>query len=202
MALRERIKELRILRGLQQKQLADKLGVRQATVSDWETGRVDPNPKQRLKLAKIFGVTESELFGIVSPTGETYEISKIPLISWIHANQFSHIEDHFPVGVSDTFVYSTTKGKNMFALKIKNDCMEPEFYDGDIVIIKPNVSINNNDFVIVKDTRSNEATFKQYKKYNQNIILHPLNPKYKDIELEHNDKYEIVGKVVEKVKKY
>lgn len=202
MALKDRIKELRLLKDLQQKTLAEKLGVRQATVSDWETGRVDPNPKQRAKLAKTFGVTEAELFGIVSQISEDYEISKIPLISWVHANQFSQIEDIFPVGVSDTYVYSTAKGKNMFALKIKNDCMEPEFYDGDIVIVKPNLNINNNDFVIIRDTKSNEATFKQYKKYDKQIILHPLNPKYKDIELDHSDRYEIVGKIVEKVKKY
>jgi len=40
------------------------------------------------------------------------------------------------------------------------------------------------------------------KKYGDTIILHPLNPKYPDIELKKGNKYRIVGKVVEKKKKY
>ena len=80
--------------------------------------------------------------------------------------------------------------------------MEPEFREGDIVVIQPNIEPSQNDFVIIRDDKSNEATFKQFKIFGNKIILHPLNPKYPDIELNHKKQYTVIGKVVEKVKKY
>jgi SOS-response transcriptional repressor LexA len=38
----------------------------------------------------------------------------------------------------------------------------------------------NSDYVIVKN-HEEEATFKQYKRYDNTKILYPLNPKYNDI---------------------
>ncbi len=47
-----------------------------------------------------------------------------------------------------------------------------------------------------------EATFKQLRIYGDTKVLHPLNPKYPDIELKKGDRYNIVGKIVEKKKRY
>ncbi|MBI5326824.1 MAG: transcriptional regulator, partial [Deltaproteobacteria bacterium] len=43
---------------------------------------------------------------------------------------------------------------------------------------------------------------KQLKKYGDTVVLHPLNPKYPDMEITAKHKYRIVGKVVEKKKRY
>ena len=51
------IKALRKERGLTQVQLAQELGVDQATVSKWEIGRAYPEAKYALKLSEYFGVT-------------------------------------------------------------------------------------------------------------------------------------------------
>ena len=50
--------------------------------------------------------------------------------------------------------------------------------------------------------RRGEATFKQLKKYGRTRVLHPLNPKYDDIELSKDIEYRIVGVVMEKKKRY
>lgn len=204
MTLGQRLKQLRKSRDIQQKKLALDLKVGQATISQWESGRQEPNPAQRKKLCKYFGLSEAEFFGfeIDKLIDKKSPVQKIPLISWISANRFADVADPFPPGVADDFVYSTNKGGNMFALKVINDCMVPEFQEGDIIIVKPNVNISNGDFVVIRDTKNDQATFKQYKKYGDRTILHPLNPKYQDIELDHDERYEIIGKVVEKVKKY
>lgn len=47
-----------------------------------------------------------------------------------------------------------------------------------------------------------EATFKQLKIYGDMTILHSLNPKYADIEINKGRKYQIIGKVMEKKKRY
>lgn len=51
------IKALRKERGLTQTQLAESLGVDQATVSKWEIGRAYPEAKYAIKLSDFFGVT-------------------------------------------------------------------------------------------------------------------------------------------------
>lgn len=195
------IKSLIDAKKIQQKKLASVLGVGQATVSHWVSGRQEPNPSQRKKLCDFFGITEPELFG-PNNAKSPFEISKIPVISWVHANQFETISDPFPVGVADEYIYSDIKGENIFALRVQSSCMESEFYEGDIIIVKPSVHVTSGDFVIVADRQSNSATFKQYKEYGKKKILHPLNPKFKDIELDHKKQYVIVGKVVAKQKKY
>ncbi len=54
----------------------------------------------------------------------------------------------------------------------------------------------------LKGNEEGEATFKQLKKYGKVRVLHPLNPKYEDIELSKNMEYRIVGVVLEKKKRY
>lgn len=188
---------------LSQKELAAALEVGQATVSHWESGRQEANPDQRKKVADFFGISEAEL---ISENLATYKpevpLQKIPVISWVHANRFFDAEDPFPPGIGEEYIFTTTKGKNIFSLRVKDDCMEPEFLEGDLIVVKPSIEPNNNDYVIVKDHQGNKATFKQLKKYGSKVILHPLNPKYTDLELDQTDRYEIIGVIVEKVKKY
>ncbi|MBE6936382.1 MAG: helix-turn-helix transcriptional regulator [Ruminococcaceae bacterium] len=57
------IKKLRKARGLLQSQLAAELGVHQTAVSQWETGRTDPDVSSAHRLADFFGVTLDEVLG-------------------------------------------------------------------------------------------------------------------------------------------
>lgn len=75
--------------------------------------------------------------------------------------------------------------------------MEPESRDGDIIIVNPYIKPNHNDYIVLKNTKD-ETVIKQLKKYGKARILHPLNPKYPDIELSDKNQYRIIGKVVEK----
>lgn len=79
--------------------------------------------------------------------------------------------------------------------------MEPEFLEGDVVIVNPHVEAKPGDYVIVKNDEE-EATFKQLKKFGDTLVLHPLNSRYEDIELTKGSKHRIVGKVVKKEKRY
>lgn len=205
MKVGDKIKELRKNRGLQQKKLAAVLEVGQATISQWESGRQEPNPTQRARLCKYFGIGLAELFEdfeIKKFSDSIIPIQKIPIISWVSANHFGDASDPFPPGQSEEWIHTTARGKRMFALKIKNDCMEPEFREGETIIVDPDIEPSSGDYVVVRDNKNDEATFKQLKKYGKKIILHPLNPKYQDIELDHDERYVIVGKVVGKDKKY
>lgn len=190
-------------RGLEQKNLANAVGVSETTVSRWLNGEREPKGKIRKKVAEFFGINESELYVSTNEVIRTDRaIQKIPVLSWVSANRFSVVEDPFPPGIADEYHATTTKGVNMYALRVKMDCMEPEFMEGDIIVVRPDIQPENGDYVIVRDNKKNEATFKQLKKYGKTIVLHPLNPKYKDIVLDEEDRYQIVGVVVSKEKKY
>ena len=57
------IRKIRESRGLRQYELADRMGVKQASVSAWESGAAMPSAANLLKLADIFGCTVDEILG-------------------------------------------------------------------------------------------------------------------------------------------
>ncbi len=79
--------------------------------------------------------------------------------------------------------------------------MEPEFREGDIIVVDPYKKQEQNDYVVVCNA-DYESTLKQLKKYGKTRILHPLNPKYDDIELTKDGGHSLIGVVVEKRKRY
>lgn len=59
----ERLKEMRLKRGLTQKELGEKVGVKQNTFTNWEKGKREPNFDNLIKLANILNTTTDELLG-------------------------------------------------------------------------------------------------------------------------------------------
>ena len=126
---------------------------------------------------------------------------KIPVVSWVMAGKWTEASDAFQPGDAEEWIETDTQGTHVFALRVKGDSMEPEFNEGDIIIVNPNSRAASGDYVIAKNGE-NEATFKQYKKFDNAKVLHPLNPKYPDIVLKKDLGYRIVGVVMEKKKRY
>lgn len=59
----ENLKQMRMERGLSQKQLAEAVGVTQQCVSKWESGRMEPTLSCLWKLADLAGVSIDVLCG-------------------------------------------------------------------------------------------------------------------------------------------
>lgn len=59
----ERLKELRKKKGLKQQEIAELLGVKRNTYSDWENGKTEPSFENLIKLADLLEVTLDYLFG-------------------------------------------------------------------------------------------------------------------------------------------
>lgn len=108
----------------------------------------------------------------------------VPLISWVQAGVWSEVVDHLSPGDAEDWVpvYQAV-GVHTFALKIKGNSMEPDFRDGDIIIVDPTVNPTPGDFVVAKNDEE-EATFKKYRPRGLNekgvnyFELVPLNPDY------------------------
>lgn len=207
MTLKEKIRKARREKDFSQTFLAKAINVSLRTFQRFEEGITVPGLEEIKKICEVTGkgisyFLEETDFEIKKFAESQMAVNKIPLISWVSANRFGEANDSFTPGDAEEWIHTTAKGARMFALKVKSDCMEPEFREGERIIINPDIQPENGDFVVVRDNKKNEATFKQLKKYGKKIILHPLNPKYQDIELDNDKRYVIVGKVVGKDKKY
>ena len=62
--LGERLRALRLERGLGQNQLAKELGLSNASISYWETGKQEPSASAIFKLAHFFGISSDYLIGL------------------------------------------------------------------------------------------------------------------------------------------
>lgn len=124
----------------------------------------------------------------------------VPVVSWVTAGRWREVCDAFEPGDADEWIDTDVRGRNVFALRVTGDSMDPEFKDGEIIIVNPHIEASPNDYVVVKNP-SGEATFKQLKKYGQRWVLHPLNPRYEDQEVKKGD-FAIIGRVVKKEKRY
>ncbi|MBI5639715.1 MAG: helix-turn-helix domain-containing protein, partial [Nitrospirae bacterium] len=195
-------------KGLSARELAKTAGITGEHIRYIESGqRKTPSFDIVMKILKALHVDLQEFLqetGYLPVNVEPASLKKmrqIPIISWVTAGKWDAVSDNFQPGDADEWTESDVKGKNVFALRIKGDSMEPEFREGDVVIVNPHVEAKPGDYVIVKNDEE-EATFKQLKKFGDTLVLHPLNSKYEDIELKKSIKYRIVGKVVKKEKRY
>ena len=59
----QRLKEIRIKKGLTQTELGEKVGVKQSTFTNWENGKREPNFEIVIKLADLLEVSVDWLFG-------------------------------------------------------------------------------------------------------------------------------------------
>lgn len=194
-------------RGLSLREASKLAGISHVHIKDIEDDKIKPTFEKVISLLRAYHADIQEFLvetGYLPKDVEPAPLGKlrqIPVVSWVIAGKWNEVCDSFQPGDADEWIETDIKGPNVFALRVKGDSMEPEFIEGDIIVVNPHIKPNHNDYVIVRNEEG-EATLKQLKKYGRIRVLHPLNPKYKDIELSEKHQYVIVGKVVEKKKRY
>lgn len=174
-------------------------GVTQQSVSKWFHAEAIPEYEQCLKLCNYFnvnfewllrgtGIKRNEISAATPSSGDDFVVNvtaaqhhatrnRVPIISAVQAGEFSFTGDQFPPGYAEEYIETSVPVKSRtFALKVKGDSMEPEFTEGMILIVEPEMDFSPNDFVIVKN--GDEATFKQLIKDGLDWYLKPLNPRY------------------------
>lgn len=203
----EFLKEKREAREMSLREASKSTGISHAHIRDIEDDKSKPTFDKVMELLRAYHVEIDEFLketGYLPANVEPAplgKLRKIPVISWVLAGKWNEICDSFQPGDAEEWIESDIKGQNVFALRVKGDSMEPEFIEGDIIIVNPHIKPEHKDYVVVTNDEG-EATLKQLKKYGRTRVLHPLNPKYNDIELSEKRQYVIVGKVVEKKKRY
>lgn len=103
----------------------------------------------------------------------------VPLLSDVQAGMYKEFIDNFHPGDGGMELIPTSVPikAHTFALRVSGDSMEPEFREGMIIIIEPEMDPQPGDYVIAKNG-GDETTFKQLTKDGADWYLKPLNPRY------------------------
>lgn len=195
--LKARRKEL----GLTLAQIADQMGVAEATVQRWESGNIKSVRYEKLnKLADVLKVNPASFMGWVSPTEKLPsnvvplgEMKKIPLIGQIACGApilaEQNIEEHIdlPRHIRADFAL-TCKGDSMINAGIRN---------GDIVYIRQQPEVENGQIAAVM-VGDEEATLKRFYRDGDTVRLVPENPSFpvKVLVAEEINQISVVGLAV------
>jgi SOS-response transcriptional repressor LexA len=186
----------------------------QAVLSEKERKGLGRGAQQRV--AELFRTTPEKMLAMgdaimgdqvpipsnVTPAPpDRHQPRKIPLISWVQAGDWREVSDLFHPGDADQWVdTSSTDSQYAFALVVHGDSMEPEFRDGDVIVVDPELSPESGDYVIAKN--GDDATFKQFVRDGSSVFLKPLNERYPIKDMTGVTKFRIVGIVREKKSRY
>ena len=224
MTLSERIQMARKQAKLTQKELADRVGISQTAVHKLECGR-SRSSRRTVSIALTCGVDpiwldtgrgEMSLVGAMpgmdqaelakaAEDGEIYRapiFARLPLISWEDANQYcdESIETVHPKEVESWIPVAPRSSDQTFALRVPDDSMEPEFQEGEIIIVDPTLQGKHNQFLVARMEGDSTATFKQLIIVGNKQYLKPLNSRYPLIDVQ--GQLQTCGVVVSKYKEY
>jgi SOS-response transcriptional repressor LexA len=199
-AFGSRVKRRREELGMSQKDLADKAGIAQPTISFIESGR-NKASTYVVQLASALKVSAQWLDtgrGPKEPSnvenGPNMR-ARVPLISWTTAGKWGDVQDPFSPGEAEEWIATTgTVGPEAFALRVVGDSMEPKIPDGSIVIIDPAARYEHGKIVLAKRTQDQQATLKQLWYDGAVPKLRPLNPRYPILEMPEDTR--IIGVAV------
>ena len=198
-------KNLRKDNNLTQAELAKKLGVAPSTVGMYERGQREPDFETLEKIANCFSVNMNTLLGKENETDITSGSLgiKIPVLGKVAAGiPITAVENILDYEEISSEMASSGE---YVALKIQGSSMEPRMYEGDVVIVRVQSSVEHGEAAVVMVDGS-EATVKKIQFQSSGILLQPFNPSYEPI-FYSNEEIEklpvrIFGKVVECRQKY
>lgn len=178
-----KIKELRRRNKLTLEELALRIGTSKQTINRYENGIISNIPKEKIvALAEALGTTPQNLMGWEENdlsltninSGEPVKIKKLPILGDIACGQPIYADE-----TRESFALANGTLDADFCLRAHGDSMiGARIYDGDIVFIKSQSSVDNGEIgaVIIND----EATLKRVYFYPEEnkLILTPENPRY------------------------
>lgn len=154
----EKIRELRIAKGLTQEALGAIIGVKKSAINKYETGRVVNIKRSNLqRLADALGVRPVDLLDDdSSPVRPVYEA----------AAGEGRIGDGSPCGE-----YRITIDQDHVLAEVKGDSMYPTLQDGDVVAVKPQKYVDSNSQIALVKINGDEATLKRVEMREDGMLL-------------------------------
>jgi SOS-response transcriptional repressor LexA len=191
-----------------QSALARKSGVTQSTIGRILRGEVDPQSDNLERLAHSFGMSYSALAAIAEG-GEPGDVAvenlqpgkiprRVPLVSLVQAGRFAESACLDSLADATDWIEFPKRrhGPRTIALRVSGESMEPDYHNGDIIYIDPDVAPLHGKDVIVRLGERNEVTFKRLVIEGERRYLKPLNQLWPDKFINMPTDARIVGVVV------
>lgn len=206
MGVSKQIKKLRLEAGMTQAQLAEKVGVTRATVTQWESGWSQPRMGKVEALAEVFNVPVSfivdetpspiRLPGAMPATGTP--TAYVPLRGKVHAGKWDE-----PEPLEETLVaipqHLVDADPQTYVCVVEGDCMSRVYPEGCLIAVSPN-SAPGNGSVAVVSIDYGDAMMRKLFRTSKTLVLSPdsYNDAYDDIVItaEQDHVIEFGGKVV------
>lgn len=178
-----RIKELREAKGISMRQAASDLGMPYTTYVNYEKGAREPNSETLILLADYFCTSIDYMLGKQNAVSDFVpdlpaniipmpKMKTIPLLGVIACGE--------PILAAENVEGDVAMPEHVtadFALRCKGDSMiEARIYDGDIVYIRQQPSVDNGEIAAV--LIGEEATLKRVYVYPEKLVLSPANHNY------------------------
>ena len=201
-----RIKELRLEKGINMAQVAKELNIPYTTYVNYEKGDREPNSEMLVLLANYFNVSVDYLIGrsdlrdqelkLKSPIIADNNVS-FPVIGELAAG-YEHIAIEDWSGETIEIPESYLKGRkreDYLVLSVKGDSMYPHYQNGDKVLILKQDCINESGDIAAVIYDGEYATLKKVEYKKDAVRLVPLNPEYKPREISGADleQFKIIG---------
>ncbi len=182
--------------GLTEEELASAVGVSVRTITNILAAKLPKDHTKWEKFARYFRM-DADFLRTGGPThpGAVFELSgsthhsaaghvrKVPMLNWDQIEQMVTRKDPSRAIRAEAMLETTdVPGKLTFALKIKDNSMQPLFSEGEIIFVNPDLPSEPGHYVVVEseDGRPEGALLRQLKEIGGQSILHPLNRRYED----------------------
>ena len=206
-----RIFEARKEKGLTLKALGKLAGdLKQTRLTNWEQGLRAPGPEEIKLLAHALEVSPAFLMCLTDNKQQNLYASPvgalIPVLDhqqacepkvWVQAIQQDGKSSRAVIPVN--YELAECLGKNAFALKMKDDSMDPELKRNDILIVDPDHELSPGGFVVAKLKDNNEVIVRRYRQLsvvNSECELLPVNMAWAGVHIDNRDGSKIIGSVI------
>lgn len=193
--LGEYLKKIRKSKDLSLRQVDYKSDVSFSHLSMIENGSRKPSPLTLKELAKIYNLDYIDLYEKAGylDLAEKERLGTKNLSSSAVVFVYGTIPAGIPIECIEDIIDTEEipadmlrGGKQYFGLKVKGDSMEPDYLDGDTLILLKQDDCENGDDCVVM-VNGNDGTFKRVFKNENGIILQPLNNKYSPMVYSNED---------------
>lgn len=199
----ERIHERRIEKGITLAQVAEKLGVTEATAQRYECGSIKSIPYECMcAYGELLNCSPAYLMGWEENSSvNTGNIQPIELKQFPLLEEASQGELKYASEARESYVMAGTHIQADFCLKASGDSMvNARIHDGDIVFIKKQDSVKNGEIAVVAVNNDSTAMLKRVFHYIDKgmVILKAENPAYEDMIFTNDElvDFQILGKAV------
>ena len=179
-----RLKKAMNIRNIKQIELVEKTGLDKTLINKYLAGISNARQQKLTKLADALDVNEVWLMGYDVPMQRDLTIGTSLASNSAVVFVYGTIPAGIPmeciediIDTEEIPVEMLKGGKQYFGLKVKGNSMEPEYLDGDTLILEKVDDCENGDDAVIM-VNGNDGTFKRIFKNESGIILQPLNPAY------------------------